>query len=497
MDNYEASLTKMQEQFSILQKLICGEWQGLQIHQAEENLFRHLLEIGRTALIAYAEKKGTGKEYFGESLTSHKMENWNYISIFGTIPIPRAYFWEKGMEGGGICPIDKEHNLPDKHYSYLLHQWSQMIAVDSNYDAARENLFTILGINIWSKQSEEMNRKAAGDVAKYYDEKPTQQQQEPILVAEIDGKGVVMRKEKQDKEKRVRLKKGEKNGIKKMATVTAVFGIDRNVRAVEDIIRTETAGVNGKKAGKISVSAPEMYMPCDDGPTPQNKHLRATLHGKDLAFERLVKEIDRRDPEKKCERIALVDGERGLESKIKEILLGRGFILVLDLYHVMERLWALCYYFCAEGSVEATLWVRKYLKMILEGKTGYFIGAIRQIISKGDFCKSKRAAIEKMLEYYERRKEYMCYDLCLSKGYPIGSGVIEGACRSFVKDRMELSGMRWSEEGAEAMLELRSIKVNGYWADYWQYFIGKEQKRIYGRIDTFFQKHKENVERAA
>ena len=73
----------------------------------------------------------------------------------------------------------------------------------------------------------------------------------------------------------------------------------------------------------------------------------------------------------------------------------------------------------------------------------------------------------------------MKYDEYLAKGYPIGSGVIEGACRSFVKDRMELAGMRWSEIGAEKMLELRSKKVNGKWDNFWQYFVTEEKQRLY------------------
>jgi len=79
----------------------------------------------------------------------------------------------------------------------------------------------------------------------------------------------------------------------------------------------------------------------------------------------------------------------------------------------------------------------------------------------------------------------MKYDEYLAKGYPIGSGVIEGACRSFVKDRMELAGMRWSEIGAEKMLELRSIKVNGKWDNFWQYFVTEEMQRLYSDYDSW------------
>lgn len=80
----------------------------------------------------------------------------------------------------------------------------------------------------------------------------------------------------------------------------------------------------------------------------------------------------------------------------------------------------------------------------------------------------------------------MKYDEYLAKGYPIGSGVVEGSCRSFVKDRMELAGMRWSEIGAEAMLELRSIKVNGRWDEFWSYFINKEKARKYSQFETYY-----------
>ena len=156
-----------------------------------------------------------------------------------------------------------------------------------------------------------------------------------------------------------------------------------------------------------------------------------------------------------------------------------GFIIILDLFHVMERLWTLCYFFCKEGTEESVEWVRKYLTMILTGKVGYFIGAIRQIMKKRGFSPSKVDKIEKFLAYYEKRKSYMKYDEYLAKGYPIGSGVIEGACRSFVKDRMELAGMRWSVLGAETMLELRSIKVNHKWDDYWRYFVAVEKQRLY------------------
>jgi len=70
-----------------------------------------------------------------------------------------------------------------------------------------------------------------------------------------------------------------------------------------------------------------------------------------------------------------------------------GFIIILDLFHVMEKLWTLCYFFCKERTTEAREWVRKYLLMLLAGKVGYMIGAIKQMVTKGKFTKSKKEKI--------------------------------------------------------------------------------------------------------
>jgi hypothetical protein len=191
----------------------------------------------------------------------------------------------------------------------------------------------------------------------------------------------------------------------------------------------------------------------------------------------MAKEVALRDPEGNKDHIALMDGEKALANKTKEYL--PGFTIILDLFHVMERLWSLSYFFHKEGSDGALKWVRKYLKMFLTGKVGYAIGGIRQSAKKQGLPSARIEAMEKHLRYFSTKKQYMKYDEYLKKGYPIGSGVIEGTCRSLVNDRMELSGMHWSEKGAEAMLELRSIKINDFWNEYWEHHIDEQKELIY------------------
>ena len=476
ISNYEEKLLNTQEEFKTLIDLVSHGWQYLEIHKVEENLFRKLMGIGLQLLELHITKRGTGKNQYQGKLPYHKDDDWNYISIFGKMDIPRAYFWEKENEDS-IHPLDEILNLSEKHHSYLLQKWSQLIAVDSTYDKARNVLNEILQINIWSQQMEKINRDTGTYVDEFYENNPPEGESNPILVTEIDCKGVVMRKEEK-KEKKVRLGKGEKPNTKKMSTVTAVFGIERNIRTVSDIVKQEAQEEkddNNVKSFKVIKSSTK------DTPKPVNKKVRATLKGKETAFERLAKEVELRDPDNKCERVALMDGERALERLTKKYL--PGFIIILDLFHVMEKLWELCYFFCKEKSKESLEWVKKYLTMLLTGKVGYFIGAIKQMVTKGNFNKARKNKITKILNYFEKRKKYMRYDEYISKGYPIGSGVIEGTCRSFIKDRMELSGMRWTEEGAESMLELRSVKVNGCWNDFWENFISTKRNVIYANQD--------------
>ncbi len=485
ISHYEEEFAKAQEKFKNLIQLITNDWRELEIHKVEENLFKDLLLLGRNLLQLNLAARGTGKaDYEGET-PYHSEKDWNYISIFGDIPIGRAYFWEEGL-GKGIYPLNGVLNLPARHHSYVLQKWAEMIAVDSTFDKARTVIHEILGINIWSKQMEEINREAGEHVDVFYKDNPPAEQKEPILVVEVDCKGVVMKKEEKA-ESKIRLNKGEKPNKKKMATVTTVFGTERNVREVKDIVKEEAESKENEKDNSLHI----IKLDTKEEPKPQNKQVRATLKGKDVAFERVAEEVEKRDPRNRCERVALMDGESALEKKALEYL--PGFIIILDLFHVMEKLWTLCYFFCKEGTTEAREWVKKYLLMLLAGKVGYMIGAIKQMVTKGKFTKSKKEKIYKILRYLEKRKAYMKYDEYLAKGYPIGSGVVEGLCRSFVKDRMELSGMRWTEIGAETMLELRSAKVNGAWNEFWDYYISAKKDELYPSQKQNMSKEDENA----
>ena len=120
------------------------------------------------------------------------------------------------------------------------------------------------------------------------------------------------------------------------------------------------------------------------------------------------------------------------------------------------------------------------MQQLLEGKVGYVIGGLRQMATKHGLKGTKRKVVLEAAQYYENNREHMKYDEYLAAGYPVGSGVAEGACRHLAKDRLEQTGMRWTVAGAQAMLYLRATYLNGDWAEFLDYRIQREQQRLYG-----------------
>ena len=142
-------------------------------------------------------------------------------------------------------------------------------------------------------------------------------------------------------------------------------------------------------------------------------------------------------------------------------------------------LWVAAYLFHSEGSDEATAFVRDRTLRILRGEVGYVIGGLRQMATKRKLSVAKRKKVTQVCNYFHRNRHRMRYGEYLTTGFPIASGVIEGACRHVVKDRMERAGMRWTIDGAQAMLDLRSTSINGQWSAFQIHRIKTETSRLY------------------
>jgi hypothetical protein len=353
--------------------------QQLPIHHVEETLFRQLLLMGHALPGAFVASSGPGE--VGPTLTLpgekpsdpprilprlDESRSRPYLSIFGEIPITRTCYGQDRVEA---APLDGRSHLPQRQYSYLFQQWLGAFVIDDAHAEAIKKLQTILGLGLSVKASEDLNREQASDVEPFQNHRATPDPAEegPILVVTADCKGVPLVKSALGPEPagdeakatplpasaNPRRGKGQKANKKRMAAVGAVYTIKPFARTADEVIDE----VMRKKAAERR-------------PRPTHKRVRADLLvGKLALFLWRADEVIRRNPQGCKPLVFLSDGERALHDWQGEFL-PEGAICILDLFHVMERLWkaAWCFFDEASQKREAQQWVEKYLRMLLEGK---------------------------------------------------------------------------------------------------------------------------------
>lgn len=290
-----------------------------------------------------------------------------------------------------------------------------------------------------------------------------------------DGKGVPMRRPADQMPAGCRRKKGEKANKKQMATVGCVYTVDPKERTAEEVV----AALFRERRPQDAWAEPE--------PVAQQKRVWSSLSypkdgqridGEEVVFRWMFEEVTaRREPWQPL--VCVMDGQPSLWESRRTCLPAEEVIEILDLLHVTPRLWEAAYLFHPEGSARAATFVRSRLLEILRGRTGYVIGGLRQRGTKQGLRGAKLRKLRTICNYFQKNLTRMRYDAYLAEGYPIASGVIEGACRYVVKDRMERAGMRWTVAGAQAMLDLRTTFVNGQWDEFQSYRIERESQRLY------------------
>jgi len=157
---------------------------------------------------------------------------------------------------------------------------------------------------------------------------------------------------------------------------------------------------------------------------------------------------------------------------------------VLDIVHALEYLWRAAYAFHKDGTPEAESWVEHQLVKLLGGASGGVIAKSLRLMAKSHGLDATAARpVEKAASYLVKHTRLLHYDRALTDGLPIATGVIEGACRYLVQDRMGRTGARWSLTGAEAILRLRALRTSGDFDDYWLFHLAKENERTHQSSD--------------
>jgi hypothetical protein len=399
----------------------------------------------------------------GEVLYTHRRLGTRSLkTIFGPVAIHRIGYSRDGSPS--IYPLDRELALPARCFSYELQRRLVKAAVQNPFLESVQSIAESTGVSVSKRSLEEILPDAAQDFDAFYRQRSVAHATGSILVAAVDGKGIPMVKPG-GAQPTPRLTKGQKANKKRMATVATVFTRAPWVRTPQQIIES------------LFPTSRQVTSDTHAPPRPENKRVWASLlKGKTAVFQEVAEEMDRRDPLRSLTRLALTDGERALQLRVDRKL---NVTLILDLMHVLEKLWKAAYVFHPEGSLEADLWVLDRALRILFGEVSQVVKGIRQSITKRALAGPKRNTLNAVAGYLYRNRAYMHYDQYLANGWPIASGPVEGACKNLIKDRMERSGMRWTEQMAEAIVQLRAIYLSGDFDAYWEFHIDQDQRRLY------------------
>jgi|TARA_B100002003_G_scaffold122095_1_gene112683 hypothetical protein len=495
----EAQWEQVQELVTQLEGYVCQAVGREELHEVEDGLFRRLQQLGRALLERFVAESGTGYSegqppctLEGEPLGYKGIETVSYLSIFGSIGLPRAAYARP--EGGYEYPMDGQWNRPAHKQSYLLRKWLHAVAVEGDYHEAAQRLNEMFDLALWPHVAQRLGSELGAQTEAYY-----QQQEAPPADTEgrcvgvsADGKGVrLLRADRgssrtdAEEDSKPRLGKGEKRGTKKEAIVTAVFTFDPEARDPEEVVRSLMKRQTPEEREEARRQRQQRRL---EGRAPPrsacNKHLRATLEGKEVAFGHLMERVRQRDPAGDKPLVALLDGDAALEEQLHEQLRlhhleDRLDALILDVIHASEYVWEVGTALYGERNPQREVWVEEKLRALLHGQVGRVVGGFKQRLTKSNLTGAQEKALRKAITYFDNHRHMMDYATYLAKGYPIGTGLIEGACGYLVKNRMEGSGMRWSRLGAEAMLQQRAVKKNGDWNDFWSFHIDSERDRLY------------------
>jgi len=399
------------------------------------------------------------------------------ITVFGKVRIKRTGYSSPGESS--LFPLDGALNLPRGTYSYGIGKLLALEVSESSFSEAADSVRRQSGVRIHKRQAESLSRKAVCDFDDYHEQTCRLRSEEvkkpPLLILTADGKGIVVRKEdlrdqtrkkaeNARKKLNKRISKGEKRNRKRMATVASVYHIEKFVRTPESV------------AGEF---APESESEKRTRPRPVAKRVWASLEkSREDVIREIFEEGLRRDPAKAKKWVCLLDGDpnqlKNVSGQIRRTSVN--VTVILDIIHVIEYLWKAARVFHDEASKSAEKWVSERLLEILRGRAGTVAGGMRRSATLLKIKQSSRKPVDVCANYLLENSPYLRYNEHLEEGLPIATGVIEGACRHLIRDRMDITGARWSLKGAEAVLKLRSLKSGGDFDDYWKFYERQEFK---------------------
>ena len=401
------------------------------------------------------------------------------VSVVGPVRVDRIAYRAPGVSN--VHPADAALNLPVECYSHGVRRLAVLESVRGSYEQASTAIERTTGVKVATRQVRQLVESAARDVDSFYAARVRSPVADThVLVLTFDGKGVVMRPDalrdttanaaaRGQPKLATRLSPGEKNGRKRMAELACVYDAAPVPRTVDDVIASP---------GKPRTTTP--------APTAVNKWLTGSLVNDipqmvTAGFD----EAQRRDSAHARSWLVLVDGNRTQIDAVGAEAARRGVrvTILIDIIHVLEYLWGAAWSLFDKGEQAAEEWVTAQARKILDGRARQVAAGIRRRATRFGYTTRERKGADDAARYLTNHADQMDYPTALTAGWPIATGIIEGACH-LVKDRLDLTGARWSLTGAEAILTLRALVSIGDLPDYWAHHLREEHERHHGQTSA-------------
>jgi hypothetical protein len=398
-------------------------------------------------------------------------------TLFGTVQVRRCAWRRPGA--GNVYPADAALSLPAPRHSHTLARLAVLEAVRGSFETAHAAITSRCGPVIGKRQIEQAVVNAAGDIAAFYAARiPMPATASTLLVISADAKGIVMRPgalrpataraaARQGK-MRTRLVAGEKPNRKRMATLACVYDAEPAPRRPHDVI-APPGGRHGHRTLRPR-------------PKARAKWLAGSVeHDPAEVIAAAFDQAEARDPARQRTWVILVDGAEHQLGLIRAEAARRGITIhiLIDLIHVLEYIWKAAWSLHTAGDPAAEDWVAVKALAVLAGDSARVAAGITAEAGAAGLTAGQRNGADTCVRYLTSKQEYLRYDQALAAGWPIATGVIEGACRHLIGDRLDITGARWGLAGAEAILTLRAVISNGDFEEYWRFHLAREHQRRY------------------
>jgi hypothetical protein len=398
-------------------------------------------------------------------------------TLFGMVTVTRCAWRKPGAPD--YLPADAALSLPAGRHSRTLAKLAAIEAPRGSFDEAHAAIVRRCGPVIGKRQIEDSVVDAAADIAAFYASRvPEPCPPASLLVMSADCKGIVMRSgalraatakaaAKLGK-MRTRLAAGEKPNRKRMAALVTVYDAEPAQRRPHDVIAPP-----GGRAGARGLRP---------GPKALAKWLAGSVRNDPAdMIAAMFDEAGARDPGHQRTWVVLVDGADHQLGLIRAEAARRDVTIhvVIDIIHVLEYIWGAAWSFHKAGDPAAEDWVAVKALTVLAGDSDRAAAEITAEADAAGLEGSHRAGADACVRYLGNKHEFLRYGQALDAGWPIATGVIEGACRHLIADRLNRGGARWGLDGAEAILTLRAVISNGDFEEYWRYHLACEHQRLY------------------